>query len=232
MTGKAKTVRSMRLDYLAHSCFLLEHEGFRLLFDPYDPRIGYPSPKLYSVDLIVVSHDHFDHNGVSAVSGACQVVRGVARRKFGPLTVDGEVGWHGTNDDSEPVSLTLIEWAGRRIAHFGDLGCPLTPEQKKRFQELDLLLLPCGGGYTIDGATAAQVVKELRPKIVVPMHYQTPFLDRALFPNFQTAQPFLEACSDFGEVRKTRDGSLDLDAMSNSVGEGSTLVYPLQHQMA
>ena len=224
----------MRLDYLAHSCFLLEHEGFRLLFDPYDPSIGYPPPKLYSVDLIVVSHDHFDHNGVSHINGPSQVVRGVARRKFGPVTVDGEVGWHGTGSEADPVSLTLIEWSGRRLAHFGDLGCPLECGQKERFQDLDLLLLPVGGGYTINGVEAAKVVKELRPKVVVPMHYQTPFLNRDLFPNFQTADPFLNACSEFCKVVKTRDSWSGLETVwtSQDTDASSPVILNLQHQMA
>ena len=130
----------MRLDYLAHSCFLIEHDGFRVVFDPYDPDIGYPPLRLFSVDLIVVSHDHHDHNAVSQVAGACQVARGVARRQFGPVTLDGEVGWHGEGDDADPVSLTVLEWGDRKMAHFGDLGCALEPNHLERFKEVDLLL--------------------------------------------------------------------------------------------
>lgn len=221
----------MRLDYMAHSCFLLEHGGYKLLFDPYDPSIGYPAPRVSSVDLIVVSHDHHDHNGVGHVSGASQVVRGVARRAFGPLTVDGEVGWHGEGEGADPVSLTLLEWDGRRIAHFGDLGCALPEESLKRFQSLDLLLIPCGGGYTIDGAQAAGVVKALAPKVVVPMHYQTPFLDRAQFPNFQTAEVFMQACKSFCEQRFVREGWVSLEDIWQE-SKSPTTVLQLQHQMA
>jgi L-ascorbate metabolism protein UlaG (beta-lactamase superfamily) len=220
----------MRLDYLAHSCFLIEHQGYRVVFDPYNPRIGYPPLRLFSVDLLVVSHDHHDHNAVSQVSGACQVARGVARRSFGPLVLDGEVGWHGEGKDADPVSLTLLEWDGRRIAHFGDLGCGLTPCQRARFKEVDLLLLPCGGGYTIDGARAAEVVEQLRPKLVVPMHYATPFLSRDQFPGFQTAQPFLESCSGSFGVEKRREGWVDLSEMWQT--HDKTTVLDLQHQMA
>ena len=216
---------------MAHSCFLLEHDGYRVLFDPYDPIIGYPPPRVYGVDLVVVSHDHHDHNGVGHVSGACQVVRGVARRTFGPLVIDGEVGWHGEGDDADPVSLTLLEWSGRRLAHFGDLGCELTPEQAERFRDLDLLLVPVGGGYTIDGERAAGVVKRLKPRAVAPMHYQTPFLDRTQFPNFQTAQPFLEACAAFSDVVEARSGWVDLEQLWSDKPEGTT-VLNLQHQMS
>lgn len=221
----------MRLDYFAHSCFMLEHQGYRVLFDPYDPCIGYPAPRVYSVDLVVVSHDHHDHNGVSQVSGACQVVRGVARRPFGPLTVDGEVGWHGEGCDADPVSLTLLEWDGRRVSHFGDLGCDLEDDQRERFKGLDLLMLPVGGGYTIDGKRAARLVEQLRPKVAVPMHYQTPFLDRSQFPNFQTAEPFLTACREFAEVLNVRSGSQDLDELWSKPHD-RTVVLNLQHQMS
>lgn len=220
----------MRLDYMAHSCFLLEHEGYKVVFDPYHPSIGYPAPRLYSVNLIVVSHDHHDHNGISQVSGASQVVRGVARRPFGPLTVDGVVAWHGEGEDADPVSLTLMEWDNYRIAHFGDLGCSLQESQLAFFRSLDLLLIPCGGGYTIDGAQAARLVKALAPKVVVPMHYQTPFLDRKQFPNFQTEEPFLQACKPFCESRFVREGWVSLEEFRQS--ESPTTVLHLQHQMA
>lgn len=221
----------MRLDYFAHSCFLLQHDGFRVVFDPYDPCIGYPAPRVSSVDLIVVSHDHHDHNGVSHISGACQVVRGVARREYGPLVVDGEVGWHGEGEDADPVSLTLLEWYGRRLAHFGDLGCDLDSEQMERFRNLDLLMLPVGGGYTIDGARAAKVVERLRPKVAVPMHYRTPFLNRDQFPNFATEEPFLEACRSFAEVVRVRSGSQELDEVWTSQS-ARTVILNLQHQMS
>ena len=220
----------MRLDYLAHSCFLLEHKGYRVLFDPYCPGIGYPAPKVFQVDLIVVSHDHEDHNAVGEIPGSSLVARGVARRGFGPLTLDGEVGWHSDGEHSDPVSLTLLEWDGRRIAHFGDLGCALTAEQEERFKGLDLLMIPCGGGYTIDGPTAAGVVKKLKPRLVVPMHYRTPFLNRGKFPDFQTAEPFLQSCSKFAQSVTLREGWADLD--QHRPEEGSTKILNLQHQMA
>lgn len=220
----------MRLDYMAHSCFLLEHEGYRVLFDPYCPSIGYPAPKVYSVDLIVVSHDHPDHNAVGQVPGASLVARGVAKRQFGPLSLDGEVGWHGEGDHADPVSLTELTWSGKRLAHFGDLGCRLSSQQRDRFKNLDLLLIPCGGGYTIDGQAAAEVVRDLRPRLVVPMHYQTPFLNRDKFPDFQTAEPFLTACQEFAQVEHIRAGSANLaDFWSD---DESVKILNLQHQMA
>lgn len=222
----------MRLDYMAHSCFLLEHEGYRLLFDPYDSDIGYPAPNLYSVDLVVVSHDHDDHNAVNQVTGACQIARGVARRAFGPLVLDGEIGWHGEGCEADPISLTLLEWGNRRLAHFGDLGCELEESHKQRFQDLDLLLIPCGGGYTINGPQAAEVVRQLRPKVVVPMHYQTPFLSRERFPNFQTAEPFLSACREFCTIEPAKNGWVNLNEVWSKLDTEQTLVLDLQHQMA
>jgi L-ascorbate metabolism protein UlaG (beta-lactamase superfamily) len=219
----------MRLDYLAHSCFLLQHEGFRVLFDPYDPKIGYPPPRVYDPNLIVVSHDHDDHNAVGQVSGRATVVRGIARRKYGPVTVDGQIGWHDDGEGAEPVSLTVLEWGGRKLAHFGDLGCGLDADQEKAFANLDLLLMPCGGDYTLDGPKAAQVVERLRPKVVVPMHYMTPFLSRAQFPNLETAESFVKACSKFAKVETVRQGHAELEELWSK--DGVTVLY-LQHQMA
>lgn len=222
----------MRLDYFAHSCFLLSHEGFRVLFDPYPATLGYPLPRVQDPDVVVVSHDHHDHNAVASVNGRAQVVRGVARRTFGPLTLSGAVGWHQDGDDAETVSLTLLEWGGRRLAHFGDLGGPLDREQESLFQNLDLLLVPCGGRYTLDGPQAAQLVRHLAPKIAVPMHYDTPFLNRQECPGLETAQRFLAACREFARVETIRSGQA---ALPSYWGEGEatgTTVLDLHHQMA
>jgi L-ascorbate metabolism protein UlaG (beta-lactamase superfamily) len=222
----------MRLDYLAHSCFLLQHEGYRVLFDPYDPVIGYPPPKVHDPDLIVVSHDHHDHNAVGQINGRSTVVRGIAKRSYGPVTVSGSLGWHDDGDGAEPISLTLLEWAGKRLAHFGDLGCALDPEQEAAFEALDLLLMPCGGDYTLDGKKAARVVERLRPKVVAPMHYMTPFLNRGQFPNLETPDSFLAACKKFARVVTGRDGQAELDQVWSTARPDEIVVLHLQHQMA
>ncbi len=221
----------MRVDYLAHSCFLLENSGFRVLFDPYPTGIGYPPPRVHDPNLIVVSHDHFDHNAVDQVPGRATVVRGIARRTYGPVTVSGAIGWHDDGEGAEPVSLTLLEWSGRRLAHFGDLGCPLDSEQEAMFEDVDLLLLPCGGDFTLDGVSAARVVERLRPKVVVPMHYQTPFLRKDKFPHMQTVDSFLSACAKFAKVVPERSGGSDLERYWSQAA-ADPIVLHLQHQMA
>ncbi len=222
----------MRLDYFAHSCFSVKSDGFCVLFDPYDPSIGYPSPKVFDVDLVVVSHDHFDHNAVEQVPGRVTVVRGIAKRPYGPLVVSGQIGWHGEGEDSDPVSLTLVEWADRRLAHFGDIGRGLDGDQMEFFSDLDLLLMPCGGDYTLGGTEASALVEKLRPKVVVPMHYRTPFLSRTHFPGLETEASFLEACSRFATVETVRQGFVNLEEVWEKRTEGKVSVLHLQHQLA
>lgn len=222
----------MHVDYLAHSCFLLTHQGYRVLFDPYSPQTGYPKPRVYDPDLIVISHDHHDHNAVSEVSGRASVVRGVARRTYGPLMIGGSLGWHGEAADAEPVSLTLLEWASLRIAHFGDLGRALDDDQVEFFHKLDLLMMPCGGDYTLDGVQAAKLVGVLKPRVVVPMHYRTPFLNRVHFPALETADRFLMECSKFATLRADRSGQVELFELLAKESTDSTVVLNLQHQMA
>lgn len=221
----------MRVDFLAHSCFLLQHCGYRVLFDPYPAGIGYPPPRVYDPNLIVISHDHFDHNAVDQVPGRATVVRGIARRSYGPLTVGGAIGWHDDGEGAEPVSLTLLEWAGRRLAHFGDLGCALDTAAVAAFQDLDLLMLPCGGEFTLDGPAAARVVEKLRPKVTIPMHYQTPFLRKDKFPQMETVDGFLTACAKFARVVAERSGGVELDELWSQPAQDPLILY-LQHQMA
>lgn len=203
-----------------------------MLFDPYAPSTGYPPPRVNDPNLIVVSHDHSDHNAVDQVNGRSTVVRGIARRQYGPLILGGSIGWHDDGDGAEPVSLTLLEWSGRRLAHFGDLGKELEPEQESMFQGLDLLMMPCGGDYTLGGERAARVVQRLRPRLVAPMHYATPFLNRAHFPKLESAESFVAACKKFARVIVERSGHVDLEGLWSQGKDGEVTVLHLQHQMA
>ncbi len=166
----------MLLTYHGHSEFLLESaSGFRILTDPYDGHVGYPL-KTVRADAVTVSHAHSDHNYVNKVSGAQTVVTSPGETRLAAdCSVTGIPAFH---DDCEgkkrgKTLMFLFEIDGLRVAHLGDLGCCLNEKQLAALQKTDILLLPIGGYYTIDAKQAFQTVKEINPRIVVPMHYKT-----------------------------------------------------------
>jgi L-ascorbate metabolism protein UlaG (beta-lactamase superfamily) len=137
---------------------------------------GYPPIEGATADLVLVTHDHLDHNAVHVVGGEPPVLR-VAGTHESPV---GEVvGVASEHDDVAgtqrgPNTIFRFELDGLAYAHFGDFGQQeLRPEQKKALGTIDVLLLPVGDGPTIGGERAANVVRELKPRLVVPHHYRT-----------------------------------------------------------
>ena len=157
----------MNITYLGHSCFKVESQGYSIVQDPYqDGKVPGYAPVRETADEVLCSHGHGDHCGVENVT----------RKQGGvsPFTVETIDTWH---DDQQgalrgPDTIHILDDGQCRLAHLGDLGCELTPEQKARLSGLTALLIPVGGYYTIDAAQAAKLAGELSPTVTVPMHYR------------------------------------------------------------
>lgn len=168
----------MKIKWLGHSCFKIKSEGgIRVLTDPFDDNVGYKLPSV-ETDIVTTSHNHFDHNFVDCVKGNFEVVSKVGNFyvKDIPITGihtfhDGEMG--GKRGDN---IVYVFEMDGIRVCHLGDLGHTLSPAQIEMISRVDVLLIPVGGVYTITTEEAVEVVKQLNPGIVIPMHFCTPSL--------------------------------------------------------
>ena len=166
----------MLIEWNGHSEFLLESaSGYRILTDPFDPNTGYPMRRP-GADAVVVSHSHGDHSYLDKVDGHPIVLDAPGRTELGDgITVESILGDH---DDCQgkkrgKTLITRIRMDGLSIAHLGDLGCPLSPEQLDFLSGTDILMVPVGGFFTIDGETAADLVRAVSPKVTIPMHYKT-----------------------------------------------------------
>jgi len=176
----------MRITWYGHSAFLVEAEnGTRVILDPY--RSGaYGGALRYDpieepADAVVSSHTHDDHGAVDTIPGNPQVLIEPTSAAVRTVTIRGVPAYHDARGGAERGDMTLLvlEDEGLRVVHLGDLGHELDQDTIDRIKTPDVLLIPVGGHFTIDAATAARVVDSLAPRIVVPMHYKT---DKCDFP--------------------------------------------------
>ena len=178
--------------WYGQSAFRLQAEdGRSVLIDPFGAvgpalaarglRFDYPAIAAATADLVLITHEHVDHNAAGVVGGAPRIIRSTAGRFASP--VGPVVAVAAEHDDvagtrAGPNTLFAFSLEGLRVCHLGDLGQPvLRLEQRAAIGPVDLLFVPVGGQATIAAAAAFEVVRQLRPTWVVPMHYRTPAID-------------------------------------------------------
>jgi len=173
----------VEIAWLGHSCFRIKGSQVTIITDPYSPDIGYSLGKL-TAGIVTVSHQHPSHNYVQAVSGEPKTVTGPGEYEIGGVLIIGVTTFHDDEKGSIRGKNTayLMEIDGVSVCHLGDLGHVLTTEQAEEIGHVDVLLLPVGGVSTIDAAEAAEVIRQLEPQVVIPMHYKTPAITRQLDP--------------------------------------------------
>ena len=167
----------MKLKWLGHSCFLITSEtGLRIITDPYPQGSGLNySPINEAADIVTVSHDHFDHNTISAVSGKPEVITGNGVKNVKGIQFKGIATHHDESQGKERGTNTIFCFSvdGIKLCHLGDLGHRLSKEQIAEIGAFDILLIPIGGVFTIDAKMASTVSDDLKPKVVIPMHCKT-----------------------------------------------------------
>lgn len=173
----------MKISWLGHSCFCIQGEGITIVTDPFDQSVGYEMPNVRA-DVVLVSHEHDDHNNVTAIQGDPIVVRGSGEHQALGLTFLGVNTCHDDKGGSLMGMNTAFcfDLEGMRICHLGDLGEVLSKKEEGEIGPVDLLFVPVGGIYTLDARGADKVLGQLHPAIAVPMHYRTQALSFDLDP--------------------------------------------------
>lgn len=164
----------MEIVWLGHACFRIRGREVAIVTDPCPPSTGYNIGKP-SAAIITVSHAHPDHCYLKGVAGSPQVIDGPGEYEIEGVFITGIPTYHDARKGSargKNVAFVL-ELEDVRVCHLGDLGHAPTAEQVEALSGVDILLVPVGGRTTIDGATAAEVVSLLEPRLVIPMHYRT-----------------------------------------------------------
>lgn len=170
----------MNIQYYGHSCFKITtkpagrgQEDINAFIDPFDKSIGLRPPQ-GQADIVLVTHDHSDHNNVEALKGSPVVVNIPGEYSIKGINIVGIPSFHDNNSgqDRGKNNIYLLETEDIRICHLGDLGTDLTEKQLEEIDGIDILMIPIGGGFTIDAKKAIEIIKKLEPKIVIPMHYK------------------------------------------------------------
>ena len=221
----------MRIEWFGQSAFKLSGGGQTVAIDPFGEvneaikargiEFGYPPISGVSADLVLVTHEHFDHNDADRIGGSPAVLRSTAGKLDSPVgevvAIASEHDPHAGTDRG-PNSIFVFTLDGMRVCHFGDFGqTDLRSEQAEAIGGVDLLLIPVGGGPTIGAAEAAAIVERLRARVVIPMHYRTASI------NFlEPADTFLER---FESVRRLETNAFELDELGLD-GDGPHVVMP------
>jgi L-ascorbate metabolism protein UlaG (beta-lactamase superfamily) len=174
----------MQVEWYGQSAFRLTGRERTVFIDPLGDTSGfgihfdYPKIAGIAADLVLITHEHRDHNGLEAIGGSPAVLRSTAGHLESPI---GEVVAVASEHDQVagthrgPNTIFVFELDGIRVAHFGDFGQrSLRPEQAGAIEDVDLVFVPVGGGPTIGADEAAEIADQLAPRLIVPMHYRTP----------------------------------------------------------
>lgn len=168
----------MEIKYLGHASFLMKTKQGNIVCDPFpskDAKIGLKFPKNIEANIVTISHDHFDHNAVSEVMGNPYVVKEPGEFEINGIRIFGIQSYHDeVNGEKRGMNTIFIfEVEGLSICHLGDLGHKLNESQAKELDEVDVLMIPVGGKVTLNMKEVMDVINQIEPRIVIPMHYET-----------------------------------------------------------
>jgi L-ascorbate metabolism protein UlaG (beta-lactamase superfamily) len=165
----------MKIKWFGQSCFLITAENdTSILTDPFKNMLGYKLPEI-EANIVTTSHDHPDHNNINAVKGRFTHIHEPGGFLENGIPIKGVATFHDNASGAKKGKNTVYNFTidGLHVCHLGDLGHVLSSNQIQAIGTVDVLLLPVGGGPTIGATNAIQVMKQLNPAIVIPMHYRT-----------------------------------------------------------
>ena len=167
-----------KIYWAGQSCFQISVSNSRdhsadIVIDPFDEDTGLKLPNL-SADILLVTHDHHDHNNIKDIKGTPFVIDGPGEYEVKEVFIQGIPAFHDDVNGKEKGQNTIyvFEAEEMRFCHLGDLGQKLlTDEQLEKIDKVDILMIPVGGEVTIDSSAAQKIISQIEPKIVIPMHY-------------------------------------------------------------
>jgi len=181
--------RQIALTWRGHSCFKIQDENFSLILDPYlDGKVPGLANLRDTANLVLCSHTHDDHRYKEAIELVDTDVPN-------PFTITTATCPHDDTGGSKRGmnQIHIFDNGFIRIAHFGDIGCPLAEDQRIQIGQLDAAMIPVGGFYTMEPAGIQELLEQLNPRVVIPMHYRT---EEFGFPVIRLLEDFLQLRDD------------------------------------
>jgi len=177
----------MNITWYGQSCFQINtsspnNNKVNIIIDPFSPEIGLKPPST-EADILLITHNHPDHNNIKTIKGAPFIIDGPGEYEIKGIYIKGFYGYHDNLNGKEKGRITIytIEAEGIKICHLSDLGQKeLKEEQLEKIGDVDILMIPIGGEYTINANEAIKIMAQIEPKITIPMHYQIPKLKAKL----------------------------------------------------
>ena len=217
----------MKIKWCGHACFLITtDDGIKILTDPYEPG-GYGGALAYGkvedeADVVLVSHDHADHNYTQNLKGKPSVVKGAGKHRVRGLEIKGIATYHDASQGKERGNNVIFCFTadGFNLCHLGDLGHMVSKKEIAEIGSVDILFIPVGGFYTIDAKTAGEVVNTLKPRISIPMHFKT---EKCSFP-ITGVEEFIKDKSNY---KKTGKSEVDITKPSLPQSE----IWVLSHAL-
>lgn len=204
----------MDITWYGLSCFRIREGGVTVVCDPFEKSVGLTLPRI-KADIVTVSHQRPGHNAVERLTGEAKVLYGPGEYEVRNVFVSGLAAYHRKRKGVvlERTVAYFLEFGDLTVGHLGDIGeAPLQSEiEALNVGEVDVLLLPVGGGDTLDPAHAVEVISLLEPKLVIPMHYQHAGLAPELAEKLEPVEKFLK---EFGVTAPERQEMLRVSKSS------------------
>lgn len=202
----------MDITWFGLSCFRIREGNMTVICDPYDKSVGLTLPKMRA-DVVTISHDQAGHNAVDRISGEPKILRGPGEYEVGNVFLTGLTTYHRKNgsDLAERNVAFFLDFDGLTVGHLGDLGQVPSQTEIEEVGDIDILLVPVGGGAVLDASMAAEVIGMLEPRILIPMHYQQENLAPELAEKLDPLTKFLK---ELGLTDTTEEESLRITKSS------------------
>lgn len=206
----------MDITFLGHSSFKIKEKGVVLVTDPFDPEmVGFKFPNV-EADIVTISHKHKDHGRHDLVGGRPIVISAPGEYEIKNVGIIGIPTYHDSQEGKSRGDnvIYVMEFDNVRLVHLGDLGHELSDDVLGRIGDVDVLMVPVGGEYTIGPKLASDVVASIEPRIVIPMHYRTPQHKADSFGKLLPVEDFLSQTGKEVErmgTLKIKEGLLDED---------------------
>ncbi len=165
----------MTINWFGQSCFRIEAKEGSVLIDPFSKEIGLKPPKIKD-DIVLVTHDHYDHNSIEELPPESFLINNPGEYEKKGIAIRGISSYHDKSEGKERGLNTIyvIKAEEMTVCHLGDLGQEkLDEKQVEEIGDVDILLVPVGGKYTINSKEATEVISQIEPKVIIPMHYKT-----------------------------------------------------------